>query len=51
MTHKGAQRLPDHGWKIFVGMGEPMTIRGHVITFDSDIYELEQRLGMCDMNA
>ncbi len=32
MTHKGAQRLPDSGWMVFVLLDEPMTIRGHVIT-------------------
>jgi hypothetical protein len=32
-------------------MDEPMTLRGHVITFAPDIGDLEQRLGMCNMNA
>jgi hypothetical protein len=47
MTHNGAHRVRDDGWMIFVGMGEPMTIRGHVITFDSDIADLEEHLSMC----
>jgi hypothetical protein len=51
MTHSGAHRVYDNGWMIFVGMGKPMTIRGHVITFTPDIGDLEQRLGMCDMHA
>jgi hypothetical protein len=51
MTHKGARRVHDDGWMIFVGIGEPMTIRGHVITFAPDIGDLEQRLGMCNMHA
>ena len=49
MTHKGAHRVYDNGWPIFVGMGEPMTIRGHVITFAPD--DLEACLRMCDLNA
>jgi hypothetical protein len=32
MTHKGARRLPDAGWMVFVLLGEPMTISGHEIT-------------------
>jgi hypothetical protein len=32
MTHKGGHRVHDDGWRIFVSIGEPMTIRGHVIT-------------------
>jgi hypothetical protein len=32
MTHSGAHRVHDDGWMIYVGMREPMTIRGHVIT-------------------
>jgi hypothetical protein len=51
MTHQNAQRFSDNGWKIFVRVGEPMTIRGHVITFAPDIGDLEERLGRCDMNA
>ena len=51
MTHKGAHRVRDDGWMIFVGIGEPMSIRGHVITFAPDIGDLEQRLGMCNMDA
>jgi len=51
MTHKGALRVPDNGWRIFVGMGEPMTIRGHEIVFTSDIDELAQRLETCNMQA
>jgi hypothetical protein len=51
MTHKGGHRFPDDGWRIFVGMGEPMTIRGHEIVFTSDIDELAQRLETCNMQA
>jgi hypothetical protein len=32
MTHKGGHREHDDGWRIFVSICEPMTIRGHVIT-------------------
>jgi hypothetical protein len=32
MTHSGAHRVHDDGWMIYVRIGEPMTIRGHVIT-------------------
>jgi len=32
ITHKGGHRVHDDGWRIFVSPGEPMTIRGHVIT-------------------
>jgi hypothetical protein len=31
-THKGGHRVHDDGWRIFVSICEPMTIRGHVIT-------------------
>ena len=51
MTHKGAHRVYDNGWKIFVGIGEPMTVRGHVITFAPDVGDLEECLRMCDLNA
>ena len=51
MTHTGAHRVYDNGWPIFVCMGEPMTIRGHVITFAPDIGDLEECLRMCDLNA
>jgi hypothetical protein len=51
MTHKGAHRVYDDGWRIFVGMGESMTIRGHEIVFTSDIDELAQRLETCNMQA
>jgi hypothetical protein len=30
MTHKGGHRVHDDGWRIYVLMCEPMTIRGHV---------------------
>ena len=36
MWHKGAKRFSDNGWMVFVRMGEPIAIRGHVITF---VYE------------
>ena len=51
MTPSGAHRVRDDGWMIFFGMREPMTIRGHVLTFDSDIGDLEENLGMLDVNA
>jgi hypothetical protein len=51
MTHSGAHRVRDDGWRIFVSMDEPMTIRGHVITFAPDIGDLEERLGICNMHA
>ena len=51
MTHNGAHRVYENGWMIFVGMGEPMTIRGHVITFAPDVGDLEECLRMCDLNA
>ncbi len=51
MTHKGAHRVHDDGWRIYVDMDEPMTIRGHVITFTPDIGDLEECLGMCNMHA
>jgi hypothetical protein len=51
MTHSGAHRVHDDGWMIFVSMDEPMTIRGHVITFTPDIGDLEERLEMCNIHA
>ena len=51
MTHSGLHRVRDDRWMIYVGMGEPMTIRGHVITFAPDIGDLEQLFGMCNMHA
>ena len=51
MTHSGAHRVRDDNWMIFVGMREPMTIRGHVFTFARDNGDLDWRLGMLDMNA
>lgn len=51
MMHKEAHRFYDDGWRVFVSMDEPMTIRGHVITFAPDIGDLEERLGVCNMHT
>jgi hypothetical protein len=32
MTHSGNHRARNRNWMIFVGFGEPMTVRGHVLT-------------------